>query len=105
MFGTQARITYIGSWNSPDLKVVRTHENLVQAFSNVANIPLIKVAGLVCGSTHASLEGSIDKTVETLDLLIFGQQGNVVLERIGDPAVLVANVRDTLVFVPVGGVG
>lgn len=38
-------------------------------------------------------------------MVLLGQSGNVVLERVWDPDALVANVGDTLVVVPVGLVG
>lgn len=97
------RDAYLGCWNSPNLKVIRTHENLIQTISNIPNVPLVKVTRLVRGGTRAGLESSINKTVQALHLLVFGQQGDVVLEGIGDPTVLVADVGDTLVLIPVGG--
>lgn len=72
---------------------------------NISNIPFVEVAGLVCGSTNTGLQGGIDKAVETFHLLLLGQHGNVILEGIRNPASMVADVGDTLVLVPVGGVG
>lgn len=38
---------YLGCRNSPDFEVVRTHENLIEPLANVANIPLVKIGGLI----------------------------------------------------------
>lgn len=72
---------------------------------NISNIPFVEVARFVCGSTDTGLQGSVNKAVETFHLLLLGQHGDVVLEGIGNPATMVADVGDTLVLVPVGGVG
>lgn len=55
--------------------------------------------GLGVGDT--SLESSVNHAVNGLDLVILGKHGDVVLERVGDPEVLVADVGDTLVGEPV----
>lgn len=47
------------------------------------------------------LESSVDHAVQASDLVLLGQHGDVVLEGVGDPKALVADVGDTLVLVPV----
>lgn len=94
-----------------------------------ANDPLVKVLGFV-GRASPDL-GSINHALDTLDLILHGQHRDVVLQGrwsaphkqatfeetapvlllgsylvgVGDPGVLGANVRDTLVLVPVIGLG
>jgi hypothetical protein len=91
--------TYLGSGHSPDLEVVGSHEKVGDTGAHHANNPLVKSLGLGAGDT--SLKSGIDHAIDALDLLLFGKHGNVVLERVGDPLALAANVGDTLVAVPI----
>jgi hypothetical protein len=47
------------------------------------------------------LNGCVDEISETTSLLLFGQDCDVVLERIWDPKTLIADIRDTLVLIPI----
>lgn len=71
-------------------------EDLVQAVSHISNVPLVKVLGLVGRGASAGFESSIDEVVQAFYLLLLIQDGDVVLEWIGYPFALVANVRDSL---------
>ena len=95
--------SYLGGGHSPNLVVVRPHENVRNALADVAHDPVIEVLGLVGG--HAGVESGIDHAVHAGDLVLLGKHGDVVLEGVGDPLALVADVGDTLVLVPVGLVG
>jgi hypothetical protein len=64
---------------------------------------LVKVLGLGVG--NAALHGRVNQAVQTLGLVIFGQHGDVVLERVGNPELLAAHVGDTFVGEPVILVG
>ena len=91
--------SYLGGRDSPDLVVVRAHEDVGNTDTHHTDDPLIEVLGLGVG--HASLQGSVNHAIDALDLLLLGQHGDVVLEGVGDPFVLAADVGDTLVSVPV----
>ena len=91
--------TYLGGGHSPDLVVVRSHEQVGQTSTHHADDPLVEVLGLHVGD--ASLKGGIDHAINALDLLLLGKHGDVVLEGVGDPFVLATDVGDTLVAVPV----
>jgi hypothetical protein len=91
--------TYLGGRNGPDLVVVRAHEDVGNANTSVSDDPLVKVLGLGVG--NAVLKGSVDQTIQTSDLVLLGEHGDVVLEGVGDPKALVANVGDSLVDEPV----
>lgn len=67
--------------------------------THLSHDPLVEVLGLLLG--NGALQGSIDKTVNGGNLVLLGQNGDVVLEGVGDPEALVADVGDTLVVVPV----
>lgn len=82
--------TYFGSRDGPDLVVVRSHENIGNTSTSVSEDPLVKVLGLGVG--NAVLKGSVDQTVQTSDLVLLGEHGDVVLEGVGDPEALVADV-------------
>ena len=94
-----AGVTYLGCRHSPDLEVVRSHEDVGDTLTAVPHDPLVKVLGLGVGDTV--LESGIDQPVYALDLVVLGKHGDVVLERVGDPKALVAHVGDALVGVPV----
>lgn len=96
---TKPSTLHLGGRHSPDLVVVRTHEDIGDTGTHHAADPLVKVLGLGVGNT--ALQGSIDHTIDTLDLLVLGQHGDVVLEGVGDPFIVAADVRDTLVAIPV----
>lgn len=98
-FGGGELRAYLGGGNSPDLVVVGTHEDVGNTLTGHTQNPLVEVLGLGVGNT--ALEGRVNETVNALDLVIFGEHGDVVLEGVGNPETLVANVGDTLVGVPV----
>lgn len=95
--------SYLGGRHSPDLVVVRPHEDVRDTLADVAHDPLVKVLGL--GGGHSGVKGGVDHAIHTEDLVLLGKHGDVVLEGVGDPLALVADVGDTLVVVPVGFVG
>lgn len=90
---------YLGSGNSPNLVVVRTHEHVGNASTHHTDNPLVEVLRLGVG--NAALKSGVDEAVNALHLVLLGQNGNVVLEGIRDPDTLVADIGDTLVGVPV----
>ena len=90
---------YLGGGHGPDLVVVGTHEDVGETLTVHTQDPLIEVLGLGVGDTD--LQGGIDEVRETLGLILLGQDGDVVLEGVGDPEALVADVGDTLVGEPV----
>ena len=96
---------HLARGHSPDLEVVRAHEDLIQLLTDIAGVPDVKVLWLVRGRTSASLQGSVNQTTNAFDLLLLWQDRNVVLERVGNPAALIADIGDTLVLVPVLGLG
>lgn len=92
-------MTYISGGDGPHLVVVGSHEDVGNTLTHLAQNPLIEVLGLGVGNTV--LQSSIDQALQRSDLVLLGQHGDVVLEGVGDPEALVANVGDTLVLVPV----
>ena len=92
-------MTNLGGGNGPDLEVVRTHKNVGKTFTLHAKNPLVEVGWL--SRRHTSLHGGVDQTLDTCDLLLLGKHGDVVLEGVGNPEALAADVGDTLVLVPV----
>lgn len=102
-FTEMLRLIYLSSGHSPDLVVVRTHEDVGDTSTHHADNPLIEVLGLGVGDTV--LQGSVDHAINALDLLLLGKHGDVVLEGVGNPLTLAADVGDTLVAVPVIVVG
>jgi hypothetical protein len=92
-------ISYLVGGNSPDLVVVRSHEDVGDTLTHHAHNPLVEVLGLGVGDT--ALESRVDDTLDTVDLVLLGKHGDVVLEGVRDPEALVANVGDSLVSVPV----
>lgn len=91
--------TYLGGGNGPDLVVVGSHEEVGNTSTHHANDPLIEILRLGVGD--AGLESSINHAVNALHLLLLGQHGDVVLEGVGNPLLLAANVGNTLVGVPI----
>lgn len=92
-------LSYLLGGNGPDLVVVRSHENVGNTLAHHANDPLVEVLGLGVGNT--ALESRVNDTLDTVDLVLLGEHGDVVLEGVRDPEALVTNVGDTLVGVPV----
>ncbi|KAI6762824.1 hypothetical protein HG530_008804 [Fusarium avenaceum] len=76
-----------------------SHEDVGNTLTHHAHNPLVEVLGLGVGDP--ALESGVDDTLDTLDLVLLGKHGDVVLERVRDPEALVANVGDSLVSVPV----
>ena len=95
--------TYLARRHGPHLKVVWPSKDIRQGRSQIPHIPLVKVLRLSVG--HAGVQRSIDQGVDTLDLVVLGQNRDVVLEGVGHPETLVADIGDTLVGVPVGFIG
>ena len=91
--------THLGRRHSPDLVVIGSHENIGKTSTHLTKNPLVKVLGL--GGGCSSLKSSIDQTIDTFDLVLLGENGNIVLEGVRHPLALYADVRDTLVVVPV----
>lgn len=48
-------ITYLVRGNSPDLEIIRTHENLIKTFTHITHIPIIKVSRLIRCRTSSRL--------------------------------------------------
>ena len=94
---------HLGGGNSPDLEVVWPHEEVGNTNTHLTHDPFVKVLGL--GVCHASLKCGVDQAVNTLGLVVLVQHGQVVLEWVGDPLALAADVGDTLVGEPVIVVG
>lgn len=94
-------IQYLCGRNSPDLEIVRPHENLCDARPDIANIPLVKVARLVGRRAHAGLESRINHALHAIYFFIRVEHGNVVLERVGHPLPAEAHVGHALVLEPV----
>lgn len=67
--------------------------------THLSHNPLVEVLGLRLGD--CGLEGSIDEAIHACNLVLLGQHGDVVLEGVGDPEALVADVGDSLVVEPV----
>ena len=95
--------THLVSRHSPHIEVVRPHEDIRNSFPYIPHNPLVKVFGL--GVCDSSLHCRINHTLQALHLILLRQHGDVVLEWVRHPEVLVAHVGDTLVCVPVGLVG
>lgn len=47
------------------------------------------------------LKSSVDQALQTSDLVLLGEHGDVVLEGVGDPKALVADIGDSLMDEPV----
>ena len=82
--------TYLGGGHSPDLEVVWSHEDVRNTLTNVAHDPLVEVLGLCSG--HSRVKGSVDHAFHASHLILLGKHGDVVLEGVGDPEALVADV-------------
>ena len=93
------KASYRGGGHGPDLVVVGPHEDVGNTLAAVAQDPLIEVLGLSVGYTV--LKSGIDHALNALDLILIGQHGDVVLERIGDPETLVAHIGNALMCVPI----
>ncbi len=100
---TEPLALHHGGRNSPDLEVVRTHEEISETLTHHTHDPLVERSRGILGAS--TLLGSVDHALDALDLFLDGEDGDVVLVRVRDPDVLGANVRDTLVLVPVLLVG
>ena len=81
---------YLLRRHRPDFEVVRSHEQICDSSTHHTDDPLIErlrfwwvVTSFECGVNHA---------INALDLLLLRQHGNVVLERVGNPLVLAANI-------------
>lgn len=97
--------TYLRRRDSPDLEVVGSHEDLIQTLANISNVPIIKVARLISWSSNAGFESSVNETAQTFCLFLLRKYRNVILEWVRNPDVLVTDVGDSLMFVPVRGFG
>jgi hypothetical protein len=81
---------HLGGGHRPDLVVVWPHEEVSNAHTHLAHDPLVKVLWLcVC---HAGFESGVDEAVHALGLVVLVQHGQIVLEGVGDPLALAANV-------------
>jgi hypothetical protein len=97
------RFAYLGRRHGPDLEVVWSHEQVSKTNTHLAENPLVEGLGL--GRRDTCLQGSINQTINALHLLLLGKHGDVVLEGVGNPFVFATDVGDTLVGVPVTGLG
>lgn len=97
--GLRFRCVYLCRGNGPDFEVVWCHEDVRNALACHSHNPLIEVLGFRIG--HSCFHGCVDHTVDTLDLVVLRQHGDVVLEGIWHPQLLVSDVGDSLVGVPV----
>jgi hypothetical protein len=95
----EGSFSYLGGWDSPNLVVVWSHEEVGNTGTHHSHNPLIEVLWLGAGDT--SLQGGIDHALNALDLVLLWKDGDVVLEWVWDPEALAANVGDTLVGVPI----
>jgi hypothetical protein len=95
----ESKCSYLGRGHSPNLVVVRPHEDIGNTLTAYPKNPLVEVFGL--GGRDAGVHGSVNEPVNALDLVLLGQHRDVVLEGVRDPKVLVPDVRDALVGVPV----
>lgn len=93
--------TYHGGGNSPNLEVVGTHEDLVQALTYITAVPLVEVLWLVGRRADAGLKSGFQQTLHALCLFLSREDSDVVLEWVRNPSVVKADVRNTLVLVPV----
>ena len=93
------RNTNLGGGHGPDLVVVGSHEQIGHTGAHHAHNPLVEVLGLGVGD--AGVHGGVNQAIDTLDLVLLGQHGYVVLEGIWNPLALATDVGDALVAVPV----
>lgn len=98
-----SRAIHLCGWHGPDLVVVRSHEKVRDSNADISQDPFIKILWLSVG--HPCFYSGINHAIHALDLLFLWKHGNVVLEWIWYPKVLAADVRDSLMGVPVGLVG
>ena len=88
----------------PDLEVVGAHEEVRDPGAHGAQDPLVEVGGLGAGRP-GGLDRGGGEAGQAGDLVLVRQGRDVVLERVGDPAALQADVGDALQGVPVLGGG
>lgn len=81
---------YLGGGNSPHLEVVGSHEKVGKTNTHLMNNPLIEGNGLLVGNT--GFQSSIDQTLNAANLLLLGEHGDVVLEGVGNPLALAADI-------------
>mmetsp|Transcript_25530 Transcript_25530/g.55578 ORF Transcript_25530/g.55578 Transcript_25530/m.55578 type:complete len:207 (+) Transcript_25530:1571-2191(+) len=84
--------------HGPNLEVVWAHENVCDTGAHDSQNPLIKVLGLSLGDGILHL--SLHQPSQALDLIIFVQSADVVLEWIRHIAILHPNIGHTLQGVP-----
>lgn len=96
-------VSYLGGGNSPDLEVVWAHKKVSKTNTHLTENPLVKGLRLCVGD--ASLQSGVNHALNAANLLLLGKHGDVVLERVGYPLALAADVGNTLVSVPVVGLG
>mmetsp|Transcript_19396 Transcript_19396/g.61731 ORF Transcript_19396/g.61731 Transcript_19396/m.61731 type:complete len:540 (+) Transcript_19396:304-1923(+) len=82
----------------PHLEVVRAHEDVRDALAHYAHDPLVEVLGLAGGGGVGHL--CIHDALQAGDLVLLGEGGDVVLERVRHPRVLHPHIGDALVGVP-----
>lgn len=92
-------MTYLGGGNSPDLVVVGAHEDVGKVLTHLSQNPLIEVLGLRPG--QGVVHGGVNEAVDRCDLVLLWQHRDVVLERVGHPEALVADVGNALVVEPI----
>ena len=86
-------------WYCPDFEVVGSHEEIGNTHTHHPHDPFVKVLWLRVG--YSCLHCGIDHAIYAIHLLFLGQHGDVVLEWVGDPLVLAADVGHPLMCVPV----
>lgn len=93
---------HLGRRHGPDFEIIWTHEDLSKMLSHVSYVPLIEILRPVRGVADTSFKRGIYQTLDTSCLLLFRQNGDVILERVWYPLALIADIRDPLVRIPVG---
>lgn len=91
--------TYLGCWKCPHFEVVRSHEKIRNTNSHHSDNPFIESCRWSIWNT--CLHGRVNHACNTFDLILLRQHGDVILKRIRDPKILAADIRYTLVDVPV----
>lgn len=54
-------VTYLARGDSPDLEVVPTHENFIEAITHVTHVPFVEALGFVGWGTRSGLQGSVNE--------------------------------------------